>query len=141
MAVAIASHLLARRINLPVDKLEQAGYRIVSAGTAGLSGGNATVQARTAVEELNCPMGKHQSQPLTIDLIEESDLIYVMTHSHHCTILEWAPQAEQRTKLLDPSGRDISDPIGSPLETYRQCARRIKSLVEKRLPEIMRKKP
>jgi protein-tyrosine phosphatase len=46
------------------------------------------------------------------------------------------PGAAGKIWCLDPDG-DIPDPIGSPLEAYRGCARRLRELVLCRLDALL----
>jgi len=69
-------------------------------------------------------------------LVRQADVIYTMTQSHRQGVLvQWA-EAADRTQLLCPSGGDISDPIGGPLERYERCARQIETCLRGRLDEL-----
>jgi len=58
-----------------------------------------------------------------------------MTRAHRNAIINMIPAAAEKTQCLDPDD-DIEDPIGSGMEAYAQCARRIHGLVRTRLDEI-----
>ena len=65
---------------------------------------------------------------LTAQLVQAADYIFGMTHSHVDSINLLYPQAAEKTFLLrefdetlDIYEKDISDPIGGPIETYQDC--------------------
>ncbi|MFN7022186.1 MAG: hypothetical protein ACK4WH_12785 [Phycisphaerales bacterium] len=111
-----------------------------SAGTAAAAGGPASAEAVRAVKRLNigASLGGHRSRPLTRKLIEEADAIFTMGRSHLHTILEMAPDAADRVRLLDPEGRDVPDPVGMPDHVYEATARSILSMWRARMKEIGR---
>jgi tRNA threonylcarbamoyl adenosine modification protein (Sua5/YciO/YrdC/YwlC family) len=136
LAAAMATELLARRLGVePLDLLES-GYRIESAGTGCLGGRAATPEAESAAREMGLELSGHSSRPLTPTLVEEADEILVMTSAQRARIVEFAPDAASRVKLLDPAGRDIPDPYGGGADEYRLAAERIRHALEQRAPEL-----
>jgi tRNA threonylcarbamoyl adenosine modification protein (Sua5/YciO/YrdC/YwlC family) len=113
------------------------GYRVVSAGTAAGHGSASFPEAEIAVKELGGDLTGHASRPLSISMAEDADRIYVMTRSHKSVLEEWMPELAGRIALLDPSGAEVADPFGGSLESYRATARRIRELLERRLPEVL----
>lgn len=130
MAVALLSKLLSDKLGVPVEKLEEKGYRIISGGTAAINGASASNFAVAVVKESGGDIFRHCSQPVTLTMIEEADQVYVMTSDHLATLKEWLPSAATKISLLDPQGEDIKDPLGGDIEIYRECARKIKSALE-----------
>ncbi len=95
--------------------------------SAGLAAGNGLAASAAAVEvlaERNIDLTPHRSRALTGEMIDNADLIVVMTASHAREIQARFPGARDRVRLLksfDPAGgRDIQDPLGSDPVTYRQ---------------------
>mgnify|MGYP000955016162 CR=1 FL=1 len=107
--------------------------RVESAGVSAGTGHGMTPEARQALEELGVDPGRHRSQALTRELVEAAVAVYTMTAAHRARVLEVAPGAAAKVQVLDPSGKDIPDPIGGPLEAYRACAERLRTLVRERL--------
>jgi protein-tyrosine-phosphatase/tRNA A37 threonylcarbamoyladenosine synthetase subunit TsaC/SUA5/YrdC len=125
MAEALFRRLAADRLGCRVDEVDDRGVVVASAGLAAWGGGPASVAAVEAAAELGADLGGHESQPLTESLVRQADVILTMTAAHRDAILAQFPEAAGRVAMLDPDRRDVIDPIGGPLETYRRCARQI----------------
>ena len=158
MAEAIARHEVARAgAGEGTDAPGDVRILVASAGTAAASreetmafpedasrpgaGGGAgasgmTRESQAALRELGVDPGRHQPRGLSRRLIAEADVIYTMSRSHLGAVLELDPTASDKAQTLDPSGRDIPDPIGASQDVYSQTARRITELVRLRLREI-----
>jgi protein-tyrosine phosphatase len=129
MAEAIARNLLARSGVREVS--------IASAGVAAGSGSPMTAEARGALEEMRVEPGQHRSRMLDGELVASSHRIYALTSGHLKAIRGALPPAEAaKAMLLDPAGRDVPDPIGGPLEEYRETAALIAEMVRARFAEL-----
>jgi tRNA threonylcarbamoyl adenosine modification protein (Sua5/YciO/YrdC/YwlC family) len=137
MAESLCRQLLAQRLGCRIDELEDRGVLVMSAGVATMMGGRATTEAAETMAELGLDLGSHETQPLTEPLTRHADVIYAMTRAHREAIVAEWPSAAERTEVLAVDGSDICDPIGGPLERYRQCAQRIRAELETRLGEIL----
>jgi protein-tyrosine phosphatase len=136
MAEALCRKMLARRLGCPADELEDRGVIVASAGIAAMTGGCASPEAVQVMSEMGLDLRGHETQPLNETLVRHADVIYAMTHSHREAIVAQWPGAAERTRLLAVSGDDICDPIGGPLERYRQCAARLRSELQTRVDEL-----
>jgi protein-tyrosine phosphatase len=136
MAEAIARRLLADRLQVKESELGERGYRVISAGTAAGHGGAAAEEAEQVVKKFGGDLSKHESRPVTVAMIEEADKVWVMTPRHRMTLVEWMPDHAAKIELLDPSGKDVDDPIGGSTEFYREVAQQIHDSLTKRLKEI-----
>jgi protein-tyrosine-phosphatase/tRNA A37 threonylcarbamoyladenosine synthetase subunit TsaC/SUA5/YrdC len=125
MAEAVFRRLVAERLGCRADEVDQRGVVVASAGLAAWGGGPASANAIQAVTELGGDLSGHESQPLTEALVRQADVILTMTAAHRDAILGQFPEAGGRVAMLSPDRRDVIDPIGGPLETYRKCARQI----------------
>jgi L-threonylcarbamoyladenylate synthase len=132
MAEYLFKKYLAEKIVCPVDALEQKGYIIKSAGTMGLVGYPATDNAINACMAKGVDISAHRSSALTRYLIEQSDLIYVMSRAHGQAVVEISPEAAEKCMLL-AEDRDIEDPIGQSQSVYDSCA----DLIEKGVKNII----
>ncbi len=135
MAEALARAALAKRLNVPPDDLEQKGITIISAGSFAMPGARAAVPAVEAVRPFGGDLTKHRSRPLSVELIHQADVVYVMSRSHAAAVTALVPSAAEKTMTLDPAG-DIDDPIGGDLSLYQTLAGQMAQLLDKRLEKI-----
>jgi protein-tyrosine phosphatase len=136
MAELLFRDRLAKKLGCAIDKLEDHGYVIMSAGIAAMMGGRASAEAVTILNDRKLDLSGHESQPLTDTLVRSADLLIAMTRSHrHAILAEW-PEAAGRVKLLCKSGGDVADPIGGPVEAYRRCAEQISGELDRWLDEL-----
>lgn len=103
-------------------------FRVVSAGIGAVDGQPPTPHSVRAMGELGVDISAQRSRMLTAELVRAADLILGMTHSHVDTVTLLYPAAVEKTFLLrefdetlETYEKDISDPIGSPYETYVEC--------------------
>jgi tRNA threonylcarbamoyl adenosine modification protein (Sua5/YciO/YrdC/YwlC family) len=136
MAEILFREQLAKRLECTIDKLEERGYIVMSAGIAAMMGGRASPEAVTIMADRGLDLKNHESQPLTDTLVRSADLMIAMTRSHrHAILAEW-PEAAGRVKLLCQSGGDVADPIGGPVEAYRRCAEQIGNELDRWINEL-----
>jgi protein-tyrosine-phosphatase len=95
-----------------------------------------TPEARDALEEMGIDAGPHRSKGLTRAMLREADVVFAMTRGHLEAIIATDPSSAGKVKLMDPGGSDVPDPIGGPIEDYRQTARSLRTMIQKRLDEI-----
>ena len=137
MAEGIARKALAQHLSCKeIDDLSVLGYKILSAGTMGMNGMAASEGAIAACADRGIDISGHRSHALCASLIEDSDYIFTMTHSHRDSVLAQFPEAADRCTLLDIDA-DISDPVGQPVAVYRACAAQIENAVTNRLSELI----
>src|ERR1700683_3662556 len=103
-------------------------FRVLSAGVGAMEGQPPSLHAVRALKELGIDISPLRSRMLTLELVEQADYIFGMTHSHVDSINLLFPQAAEKTFLLrefdetlDEFEKDISDPIGGSYETYAYC--------------------
>ncbi len=136
MAELLLRKQLAERLGCRPDELEDQGIMILSAGVAAMEGAPASPEAVNVLRGFDMDLSKHVSQPVTDRLVRDADFIWTMTSGHRASLLARWPEAAERTSLLCPAGRDVSDPIGGPLEVYEQCAKQIDTALRQRLEEL-----
>ena len=90
-----------------------------------MDGQSPSAHAVRALKELGIDISFQRSRALTRELVEKSDYIFGMTHSHVDSVNLLFPQVSEKTFLLrefdetlDEYEKDISDPIGGSFETY-----------------------
>jgi protein-tyrosine-phosphatase len=136
MAEALFRTLLARRLGVKEEELPAKGWQVLSAGTGAGHGGAASEEAEQAVKAYGADLSRHESRPVSVQMVEEADRVYVMTPRHRKVLTEWMPEHAAKIELLEPSGRTVEDPVGGSAEVYRASAKQIHDALEARLKEI-----
>ncbi|MCP4711431.1 MAG: threonylcarbamoyl-AMP synthase [Planctomycetes bacterium] len=136
MAEGICRRELAEKLGCSVDQLGEKGYKVLSAGIMAGAGFSATPEAIQACSEESVDISAHRSQPVTMELINRADFIFVMDSSHRHAVMNLASHKEGQIALLSKQGA-ITDPIGMSIGTYRKCANLIAQSIEERLGEIL----
>ena len=139
MAEAICKHVLAKKLRCKPEGLGARGYCLVSAGTFAGSCGQMTGEAQQALAQMDIESGSHCSEPLTADIINRADYIYVMSDEHGQVVNQIVPGASAKVLPLDQQ-RAIADPLGGGLEVYRKCAENIYVAVKARIQELLASK-
>ena len=137
MAAGIFRRLAAARLGCLPDELEQHGVVVASAGLAAWGGGPASEHAVEAAADLGGDLSAHESQPVTESLVRQADVILTMTAAHRTALVAQFPEAGGRVAMLAPDNRDVIDPIGGTLETYRKCARQIEAHLAARMDTLV----
>jgi protein-tyrosine phosphatase len=137
MAGALATQILRGRYGVEGKAdLDSAGIRVMSAGTFARPGLRATPQAVDAVADFGADLTSHRSRQLTQELIHAADFIFTMGKSHAESAIAMSPSAAARVMPLDPA-RDVEDPIGSDVATYRELAGHFVPLIESRFEQTV----
>lgn len=136
IAEAFCRKIISEKLKCNIDETEKMGYIIQSAGVMGLSGVPVSEEAIKICAEQGLDVRSHRSRGISIEEIEASDLIFVMSKSHRDSVLELCPNAAAKCELLDGE-KEISDPIGAGVEVYRSCAKQIEKALDKKINEII----
>jgi protein-tyrosine-phosphatase len=111
---------------------------IISAGTSAMLGMKATENTLNVLQKEGINAFAHKSAPVTKDLIDKADLIFVMERFHKDRILEISPEVKPKVHLLREFQKDphevvepeVPDPIGKPMEVYERSFELIKEGLE-----------
>lgn len=136
MAEALCRAFLAEKLSCPIDDLEKMGYKIASAGTMNMQGVPASRGATEACAERGIDLSQHRSRGLSVSLLQESDLIFVMERVHREMVLTLCPEGTTRCMLVNTEG-EIADPVGQPLEVFRRCADQLENAIKQRISEFI----
>ncbi|WZO97868.1 Sua5/YciO/YrdC/YwlC family protein [Isosphaeraceae bacterium EP7] len=136
MAEALCKAELARRLGCDPGALEDHGFVVMSAGVAAHPGMPAAAYAVEVVRSRGGSLKDHASRMITASLASAADHVLAMTADHLEILLEQAPEARPKARLLDPRGGDLDDPIGSGREVYLETAREIESHLRHLLDEL-----
>lgn len=134
MAEAIARKLLEDR------RREIKDLEFRSAGVAACPGARASQGALAAMAERNIVLDRHRASRLTPAEVEGSTLILAMTLMHREYARSRFPAAAGKIfTLAEYAGErgDVPDPIGQPLEAYRQCAVRLEYFISRALDRLI----
>jgi len=129
----LAEHLLRHAL---ADFIEKGRLEIASAGTLGLSGGDATPEVYQVLQEIGIVLRHHTRTPLTSELVQQADLILAMEPEHLDAIR--ALGGEDRTALIAEA--PVPDPIGLGLPTYRMVRDMLRHAIEERWAPYLRRK-
>ena len=136
MAEYMFRHKLAESLGLSPAELAAAGYEVRSAGTSACGGCEASPGAVEEMGRRGMDLSRHRSQPLTVELLQQAERIYVMTPEHREMVLDLAPGAADRVELLDPQG-PVLDPVGGGPEEYLRTADHLAQAIESRVKEFV----
>jgi protein-tyrosine phosphatase len=136
MAESIFRKLVADRLGCVPTEVQDQGVLSLSAGIAAMMGSRPSPEAVMVMREMGLDLADHTSQPLSERLVQQSDLIFVMTRSHRQAILSEWPNAAERLRLICHDRSDVSDPIGGTPDQYAQCAEQIKGELEVWMNEL-----
>lgn len=136
MAEVALKGMLAEHLGIALDRLEDAGVTVVSAGVATGGGSPASPEAVRAVGQLGLDLSQHRSRAATVELLQQADAVYTMTQGHRATIVRQAPFLRDAVQTLVPDGRDIDDPIGGQASVYQACLKQIQAALRQRLAEL-----
>jgi len=159
MAQAIARGILSQK-----DAAKK--VKVISAGTSAIPGSKAAESAIAVMEERGLDLKKHTARQLTPELIDEADLVFTMTRNHKQHVLTMAPHAQKKVfalkeyvhnldftkterealkkleeQMLDMDvdvDMDVYDPIGQPVEVYKECADELEYNIKLILEKIIK---
>jgi protein-tyrosine-phosphatase len=112
---------------------------VYSAGTGAPVGIPATALAVQTMREAGLDLTRHRAQQLEPEMTRAADLVLVMEKYHRERVLELAPDAAVRTRLLlsfDGRDEEVGDPIGSPIEVYRRTLEQMRPALERVAAEV-----
>ncbi len=117
---------------------------VSSAGTSVYMSLPASDNAISALKEWELDLTNHMSKLLTVEILEEADLVLAMTQAHKNHALKLLPSAEDKVFTLieyatDGEKGDVADPYCMDLETYRSCRDEIGKYLEMALDKMSSK--
>jgi protein-tyrosine-phosphatase len=116
-------------------------WTVESAGTWAVAGAPASRNAIQVMAERALDLANHRSQPVDQRLMEQADLVLVMTQSHSEILrLEFVDQSKKvflLSEMKAGSRYDVDDPYGGSLAEYQFCANVITDLIEGGWQRIM----
>jgi RpiB/LacA/LacB family sugar-phosphate isomerase len=135
-------------------QVNERGWIVSSAGLGAMSGQSPSKHAVEVMKREGIDISRIRSRPLTSQMVQEADAIFVMTYGHLDMLLMLYPAAAEKAFLvrefvpsLSELEREIADPFGGSLKQYAEAADQVRSAIpaiinflEKRtVPEEIRK--
>jgi len=139
------SPMAAGALQVLLEKKRLGKFDVISSGTGAASDFPATEFAVEASKIWNCDLSEHRSQPVTEELIERADLILAMTPQHIRELMRIKPTAKEKYFLLknfpdpSPDGDSVDDPIGMPLDYYKETFLEIGEELGRFLPFLLKR--
>jgi protein-tyrosine-phosphatase len=110
-------------------------WEVQSAGIAAFPGVPYSFETIQTLQEKGIDVSGGVSQPLSKSLAMEADLLLTMTPEQRDAILRKLPALEGRVFLLSEYAGEgvqaVLDPIGQPLEVYRDVRRQLETYIQK----------
>ncbi len=92
-----------------------------SAGVAAYGGDPASPGACQAIQAYGTNLDQHGSCQLSLEMVEQADVILTMGSRHRQAIASQWPSVASKVHMISPDGSEIIDPFGGPLEAYERC--------------------
>ena len=113
-------------------------YEVKSAGLAAVFNMGASAPAIKLMKDEGIDISEHTTTMLTGDMLEEADVVFVMSEHHRSGITGWFKNSQAKVHLLrefdkvqdDSFYPDVPDPAGGGIETYRDCLKIIRRSIK-----------
>lgn len=133
----MAEKLLQHALNAEGEPLNR--LKVVSAGVAAGYGDPASENSVAALKKVKLDLSRHESQPLTDELVANAFAIFGMTDSHLEAVRHYFKELPERLHLLrefmeEDETDQVPDPIGQDFDAYCACR---DSMIEA-IPSVIR---
>lgn len=108
-------------------------FEVSSAGTWALTGEPASGNAIVAMAQRGIDLQAHRGTMLNHTIMEQADVVIVMTRNHREAINAEFPLFRNKVHLMSELHNrvyDIGDPYGGPLNEYESTARQLEGLIQ-----------
>jgi len=132
----VGEALLRKRL----DALGHGDWTVSSAGTWAAAGFSATSYNTEILAREGIDISGHKSQPVTKELLAETDLVLCMTSGHAESLrAEFADEAHKVFQLTAMSGAryDVADPYGGSRKSYQGMVEEIDRMVDLGIERIV----
>lgn len=133
MAEGLAKKLISERLAVTPARIAKFGFAVHSMGVFARPGDPASNNAIAVMRDAGVNLSKHVSRAAQAEDVQGYDRIYCMTRNHlEAVVMSLPPGRDKNLQLLDPSGKDIADPMGGDRAQYRRAAEQIRACIEQR---------
>ena len=132
MRSPMAEALMKRALK---DAKLESQIEVASAGLHALAGREAHPWALEAADSLGISLIHHRAKPLTRDMVERADCIFVMDFQNKAELMTLYPEVKSKIYLLSAYAegrgryREISDPYLGNLEITKSCYRELQTCI------------
>lgn len=117
--------------------------QVSSAGMLAIGGFTPTENTIKVMKKEGIDVSGYKAAKLTLETIKEADIILAMEKIHKDKVINFVPEAKEKTYLLREyigkntphSNSGIPDPIGKPLEVYE----RVLDMIKESIKELVKK--
>jgi len=115
---------------------------VISAGLNAVAGRTAHPWAIAAAREMGISLDDHRARPLSSDMVELADAIFVMDYQNLAQLVSRYPYAREKTFMISSyagegrSSAEISDPYYLGQEQTRECYRILRGCIQNLLDNI-----
>jgi len=125
MAQIVFQKMLADKLGCALGSLGENGFEILSGGLAAYDGDPASPNALKVVAKLGLSLSEHQSRQVNTGLIENADLVLVMTKGHLKIFQDRFHNQNVPVQMLSHQEVDVFDPYGGNEQDYFECLQEI----------------
>jgi protein-tyrosine phosphatase len=108
-------------------------FEVQSAGVFAYPGSDVSIHAKEALAEKGIVID-HAAQQVNDTLVDWADIVVTMTENHKQIVLGYYPSVEKKLDTLygltEGVSKDISDPFGGSLSTYKETLEEMEKLVQ-----------
>ena len=126
LAAEILKQEIKKTWGLKNINIQDWGWEVHSAGLSAQEGAPANKKSQLVAQEINLNLSTFRSKSLFSFQEESFDEVLGMTFSHQ-------HQSINNFQLLDPRNKEIEDPFGGDIETYRRARKALKIAITKRV--------
>jgi protein-tyrosine-phosphatase len=133
MAMVMFTNIVSKK------KTNLENWRIESAGIWAISGYSATDFAIQTVKDMGLELKDHTSQPVTESLLNGFKLVLCMENEQVAFLKRNFPDSKEKVYLLSEMAaqkKEIMDPAGYSLDSYKDTAKEMLLFLEKGFPQI-----
>ncbi len=133
----MAAALLRRQLERDEERSD---WRVISAGTWASEGRRASGDAIEEMESRGLDIRSHRSRSVDQSLMEQADLVLVMTRNHAEALTVTFPDQAEKVHLLSKmvgEAYDIPDPYGGTRLEYAGVARELEELIDQGYERIV----
>jgi Protein-tyrosine-phosphatase len=116
---------------------------ITSAGTKGEIENPATENAIIAMKARGLDLTQHQPQQVTVEMVNEADLVLIMAAGNKAAVLEMPGVENEQIYLLHEyatgTTKNVADPYGESLEVYEATAVEIEEAIGEVIAKVAAK--